>query len=214
MSISKKPEELDPETLKKWREESLLHEENYRYRDNLFKSILVSSVSEDKPRLPTIEEFILSEVVNATIEYIGGNAGQIDYQKFKKSNVRHTLYEWEINDYLEKEIKAHSEGKLHPRVKESIAKLCERYTVYPYPERPYHRTELYDVFKGPFSGGRICQVIMRSSFSLPQETIIEVQKKIIPSLSGQEKKDIQGIGKAMRKYIDKDLEYIAHTYYW
>jgi len=186
-------------------------EEEWSYRRHLLEALLVSSVSEDRFRLPTIEEFILSEVVNGTIEYIGGNVGQIDYQKFRFDR---NSFERELNKYFEAEMRAHSKGKLNPKFKKAVTKLCEHYYVNPTgPDRPYPYTELYAHFKG-FGGGGICPVIMQSSFSLPQETIIRVQREVLPELSNPEKRDVEGISKAMRKYIDRDLEFIGKTYHW
>jgi len=180
------------------------------YRRNLLEALLVSSVSKESFRLPTIKEFILNEVVNGTIEYIGGNAGQIDYKKFRFDR---NTFEIELERYFEAEMKAYSKEKLNPKVNKAITKLCKHYFVYPTgPDRPYPHTELYTHFNG--FGAGICPVIMESSFSLPQDTIIRVQRKVLPALSNPEKKDIEGIGKAMRKYIDRDLEFIERTYHW
>ena len=65
-----------------------------------------------------------------------------------------------------------------------------------------------------FGAGGICEASMRSTYSLSQETILEVQKKILPSLPEQERAAVEELGKIMRKYANRDLEYIAKTYCW
>ena len=52
----------------------------------ILKTLLVSSttINEEIVGLPTIKQFILSEVINGTIEYVGGNVGQIIYAQQKK----------------------------------------------------------------------------------------------------------------------------------
>ena len=183
----------------------------WSYRKRFLEALLVSSLSENNFRLPTIEEFILSEVVNGTIEYVGGDAGQVDYQG---SRLDRSTFEGRLHKYFESEMEAHSKGKLNPKIREAINKLCGCYYVDPTgPDRPYPHTELYDHFRGPFGGG-ICQVIGRSTFSLPHDTFIKVQEKVLSSLSSPEKKNIIGIGKAMRKYVNRDLEFIGKTYNW
>lgn len=185
--------------------------EEWSYRRHLLEAFLVSSVSEDSFRFPTIEEFILSELVNGTIEYIGGNAGNIDYQKFTYNR---NDFEKELCNYFETEMSAHSKGKLNSDIREAIVELCGHYYVNPTgPDSPYPETELYTHFKG-FCGGGICPVITQSSFSLSQDIIANVQKNVLPRFSDSEQKDIVGIGKSMRPYIDRDLEHIKETYLW
>lgn len=179
------------------------------YRKGLLEALLVASTTESDFRLPTIEEFILSEVVNGTIDYVNGNAGRINYHDFKyKSH-----FEKEICKYLQSELES-SKKELNPKIKESIMTMCEYYlTPSAGPERPSPETELYYLFNGPYGNG-ICPVLMRSTFSLSQELVVRTQNEIIPRLSEHEKKDIIGIGKSTRKYISKDLGFIRETYHW
>jgi hypothetical protein len=184
--------------------------EDYGYRRNILESILVSSTTNEQMRFPTIKQFILSEVVNGTIAYTGGNAGQFYYRKPKSSE---DGFEYGIWNYLKSETKK-SKVKLSPTIGEAINKLCEMRIV---PAegpmgRSYADTELYNQFKDEW--GSICEVDRYSSFSLPQETVVCVQKKFLPKLSIPEITDIMGIGKAMRPFIEKDLEFVKKQYHW
>lgn len=184
--------------------------EEWNYRKNLLDALLILSVCEDSYRLPTIKGFILSEVVNGTIEYVGGNAGQIDYQKYRFDR---DVFEEELSKYFKEEMKAHSDGRLTYKVKEAITKLCEHYYADTTGvDRPHSTTELYSHLKGfrsIFPPG-----ILESTFSLSHDTITRVHKEVLPLFSEQEKRDIEGISKAMRKYINKDLRFIEQTYHW
>jgi len=184
-----------------------------RYRRNVLEALLVSSISQESSWFPTIEQFVLSELVNATIEYVGGNAGQIIYQRFLHDEEE---FEKHIYNYFKSEMERCSgEKKLDPCVNRAIDKLCEYYPVTPpEPFLPYNNVELYIHFIGGVFGEGICPVITESSFSLPYETVERFKRDLFPKLSESEKRDIIGIGKIMRKYIDSDLEFIKERYYW
>src|SRR4030042_5959859 len=87
------------------------------YRRHILEALLVASAS-DSFKLPTIKEFILSEIVNGTIEHIGGNAGQIDYQKFRFD----VGFERKLYEYLVSEMESRP-GTLNPKVSKAINKL-------------------------------------------------------------------------------------------
>ena len=179
---------------------------NKSYKRKLLEAILVSSISEKSFRFPTIKEFILSELVNATIEYIDGNAGKIFYQDFR---MRDDFLD-EIYNYLEDEIKISHKEKLSNNIKTAIKELCQPYTVFSGFDKPHYHTELFDIFN-IISGDKT--VFYTTMFSLPQEVLIRANKEL-SSFSRPEKNDINGIGKLMRKYIDNDLGYIANHYFW
>lgn len=182
---------------------------DYIYERNVLKALLVASTSEDNLRFPTIKEFILSEVVNGTIEYIGGNAGEVNYQS------EGGAFEINLYKYFKSEIETHSKGKLNPKIREVLDSLCEYHLESPTgPDGSFLETKLYNHFKGRCGGYGICQLPTSSSFSLPQDLVIEVNRQILPSLSNEERRDILGIGKSMREYVDRDLEFMAQTSHW
>ena len=181
----------------------------WMYRRRLLEALLVSSTSEVSFRLPTIKDFILSEVVNGTIEYVGGNAGRIRYRR--PEEVPNGLrFEREIFKYFESDLEAHSEGRLDPKVEDAVRELSRPCLERSPPDRPLVSTELYDQFMG---GTGLFPTIMPSRFSLPQESLISAAR-FIPSLPDLERENVEGIGKAMRKYIDDDLKFIRETYHY
>jgi hypothetical protein len=186
--------------------------ELWMYRHNILEAILVESMTKNRLRFPTIKEFILSELVNGTIDYIEGKSRQVEYQQFK---LKSDIFERELYESFESQMIAHSRGKLNPKVRRALMKLCEDYYVHPTgpDSRPYLHTELYTHFKG-FGGGGICPIVMESSFSFPYDAVIRVQKQVIPSLSAPERRDVEGIGRAMGKHIDNDLKFIGRKYHW
>ncbi|MCK5290114.1 MAG: hypothetical protein KAJ56_04135, partial [Candidatus Aenigmarchaeota archaeon] len=93
----------------------------------------------------------------------------------------------------------------------SISRMAGYHVVYPDgPDGPYSKAGLYSTFKSVLFSG----MSMSSSFSLLQKDVYHVKKKVIPSLSEAARKDVESIGKIMRRHINKDLEYIGETYMW
>ena len=177
----------------------------YNYKKNFLEAVLVSSITEENSWIPTIKEYVLSEVVNGTIDYIGGHGGKMNYQD--RDHI--SIYELDMYKYLSKELKTRTFVKLHPKIKKVLNNLCTSNLVSPEgPDRPYQTVELYDFFRD------VCPVSGHSIFSPPYDTVIRVQNKIFPALSLEEIEDIEGIGKAMRPHIDKDVEYIKKNYSW
>jgi hypothetical protein len=175
-----------------------------RYGQKVLKALLVAAAPNGN-RLPTIEEFILSEVVNGTIDYVNKKAGEITYVNERmKSDLN--SYESKLYAYYHKEIRD-TKRKLDANIGKTIDKLVKAVWHHPYPDDPYCDTDLYAHFNGFASVGQ-------STFSLPYELVSEVRKEIMPTFSESEKRDITGIGKAMRKYVKEDLEYIREHYQW
>ena len=179
------------------------------HRRNVLDALLVVAAPNGN-RLPTIEEFILSEIVNGAIDYLGGEAGEITYAKEKHIG---NSYESKLYAYYHKEIRD-AQRKLDVDIGTAMDKLVEAVWHYSPPDDPYYDTDLYLQFMGFAGVGGICPVLMESTFSLPYELVSKVRKEIMPTFSESEKRDITGIGKAMRKYIEEDLEYIREHYQW
>ena len=186
--------------------------EEREYRGNILKTLLVSSVSGENAEFPTIKEFILSEIVNSVIEYTGGSVGGVRYSDFFPE--KPSSFERHIFRYLEEELKSGFKQKLDDKLAKSIIKLCEPYFIFPGEgNNPYFHNELYEHING-FGCRNIYPkteefaLLLPKSFLLPQEILIKVQREIMHVLSDQEKKDLKGIGKKMREYIDRDLKFI------
>ncbi len=181
--------------------------EDSRYDRDVLQALLYYSTAEDDFMLPTIEEFILSEVVNGTLEYLGRDSGKVKYQDFKGGRDSFEKAAW---DYFEEE-SALSDKKIDPDVMASIGRMAGYHIVYPDgPDGPYPKAGLYSTFKSVLFSG-LCT---SSTFSLLQGDIYHVKKKVIPSLSEAARADIEAIGKIMRRHINEDLAYIGETYMW
>ncbi len=164
----------------------------------------IEATTEDDFMLPTIEEFILSEVVNGTLEYLGRDAGRIKYQDFKGGRNSFETAAW---DYFEKE-SVLSDKDIDPDVIASISRMIGYHIVYlDGPDGPYPKAGLYLTFKSVLPYGS-----MSSTFSLPQEVIYHVKKEVIPFLSEAARADVESIGKIMRRHINEDLGYIGEKY--
>lgn len=185
--------------------------EDSEHRRKVLEALLVAATPNGN-RLPTIEEFILSEVVNGTLEYVNAKAGEITYAKERAKHADPKTYESKLYAYYHEEMR--NTEKLSENIRTAIGKLVEAVWHHPYPGDSYCDTDLHAQFKGFGGVGGICQVIAQSTFSLPHELVLKVQKEIMPSFSESERKDIMCIGEAMRKYIKEDLEYIQKQYHW
>lgn len=181
--------------------------ENMGYDRDILQALLYCSTTEDDFMLPTIEEFILSEVVNGTLEYLGRDSGKVRYQDFRGDR---NSFEKGIWDYFEKE-SVLSDKVIDSDVMASIGRMASYHIVYPDgPDGPYHMAGLYSSFKSVLpSGAGMC-----STFSLPQKVIYHVQKEVLPSLSEVARADVESIGMIMRKHINEDLRYIREKYMW
>ena len=182
--------------------------DEYVYQSNLLEALIVVSTTEESFHFPTIEEFILSEVVNGVIEYCGGISGKVTYAKTGDSDGR---FERLLHDFFKEEMKKSSQT-LNTKVNDAITAIVQPYSVHAPPERPYLHTKLYGYWNG--FGCGICPVVMKSTFSLPQELIVTVKKNVLPAFSDDERKDVEGIAKAMRKYVDEDIAFIQKRYHW
>ena len=100
-------------------------------------------------------------------------------------------------------------GGLQPQTEKDLRALLEPRWSYDQTGDGSYVTELYDCFTGG-----ICQSLGTSTFSLPHSLVLHVEREIIPSLSERVSRDVQGIGQAMRKYVERDLEYIREHYHW
>ena len=179
--------------------------EDMEYDRDILQALLYYSTTEDDFMLPTIEEFILSEVVNGTLEHLGRDAGKVRYQDFRGDR---NSFEKGIWDYFEKE-SVLSDKYIDPGVIASISRMVSYHIVYPDgPDGPYPKAGLYSTFKSVLPSG----AGMSSTFSLPQGVIYHVRKEVIPFLSDAARVDVEAIGKIMRKHINEDLRYIREKY--
>ena len=169
----------------------------------LLEALLFASTSKDRFKFPTEKRFILSEVINGTLDYVCGSAsaGEVTYLNIKY-RLRSRQFESEIFTYLKDKIRS-PKKRLDSKIKDIIMKM-----VYPHSPGDIY---LYIYFNDFGINNPICKVSTISTFSLDQETITRVEKEILPYLSKSERKDINGIGKSMREYIEKDLEFIKIT---
>ena len=199
--------------------------EDMEYDRDILQALLYYSTTEDDFMLPTIEEFILSEVVNGTLDYLGRDSGKVRYQDFRGDRNSFEKGIWDyferesglsdkevvkktLCDYFEEE-SVLSGAEIDSDVIASISRMAGYHIVYPDgPDGPYPKAGLYSTFKSVLPTG----AGMSSTFSLPQGVIYHVQKEVIPSLSGVVRADVEAIGKIMRKYINEDLVYIREKY--
>jgi hypothetical protein len=173
------------------------HVKRTNYQLKILEAIIVSSISDDNSKLPTVKEYIFSELVNGTLEYIAADAGTVTYQDYKW----HDDVLLKILKNYNSEMSKHTENKLDSKLKDALNKMFACKFINDTPK-------VCELFK------YICPVDMHSIYSPSYESVMKVRKDILPELSDKERENVIGIGKAMRKFVDKDVESIKKDYCW
>lgn len=184
------------------------YKDERNYRKNILEAILVSSIQENKNQFPAITKHILSELINGTIDYIGGNPGRLTYanSRIEPENLEKYFYK-----YLKCDLDCELKQQLNPQIRSTINELSKPYRVDGNgPDKPYLTIELYEHLG--LTGNQISDKRIGSTFTILPLIIKKVETQILPNLSESEIKDILGIGKAMRKYIQEDLDFIKKHY--
>ncbi|RLE42796.1 hypothetical protein DRJ48_02720 [Candidatus Woesearchaeota archaeon] len=210
--------------------EQLGYDQERAYRRHLFEGILVASTPGDLFKgslidflFPANVEYILQEFVLATISYIGGNPEAIaqiskpsDNPASKMASEEFVKRVWAC---FQEELNAHS-GKLDDRVERAIQELVKpRETPL---DDPWTLTELYrylspidyNAMGVRFSPGIYTYCLLGiyypswipPLFSLPYALVKWIEHQWLPLLSPSEVRDIIGIGKAMRGYMNRDIK--------
>lgn len=188
-----------------------LWREKRNFQRGVLELILYSSITEKDCELPTIKEFILSELVSATSEYITGE--EIDGLAYRRDNgLDYPDFERILFERWQKIIKE-SGSKINLVILETITELAKPSWHSDQTGDGEYETDLYNNYQGMWGSG-ICNVIMSSIFSLPLKTIKHIENEVVPNLPENIIKDCKEIGVIMRKYINKDLEYIRRQYHW
>lgn len=181
----------------------------FDYRKGILEAIVYFSGADGDKRLPTCHNVMHREICDAIVEYLTGKESTYEPSGYNLPSGEgpdgKTKYTWhpglqterDMWDYLQEAI-AKSGDKLNPRVKEALATML----------KPKWKTDEtgdgeYDYGLSDIFYSSIIGPINRPT-SLQTETAQYVQSKVVPSLSAQERTDVEGIGKSMRKYIVRD----------
>lgn len=174
--------------------------------------VLIYFASErGRNRLPTIEEFILSEVVAATIEYLTGAEYCFTYHRLEDGREYFTVadgWEWKTNKAMAEALDRFGD-KLNPVLSETLKELTKLEFHYDAMGGKGHDSWLYTWYKH-----RICHILMVSTFSLSVEFVEKVKKEVIPLLDAETLQYCKAIATIMKKYIRQDVELIKRRYRW
>ncbi len=178
----------------------------------VLKAIIYHARTPANSTLPTIQEYILAEVVNATVEYATGNKGALDYTEFSHIPRYGESFELKVLEYYQEQMQG--EQKLNAETRIALDGLLEPHEHSGARElfTPYDDNHLENYWKGWWDTG-ICKVRMSSTFSLDERTLREMRKEL-SSLTKDSRKDCVQIGRLMRPYIRHDLKEIAAHYFW
>jgi len=176
------------------------------------QAILASSVMAEEPLkgrnilFPTDRRFVIDEFVNGTLQYIGGDAGHIRFRHYYRCESV-PCFEHILVKHFERELTAAAK-KLDPNIEHDIRKLIGTYSVYGGAlDDDYFHNKLYLYFDWIKDIG-IHKYLWDSEFEIWTDVIKGVREKVLPSFSCPERRDIEGIGKAMRWFIKEDLAFI------
>ena len=179
---------------------------NYSSQIGVLRGLLISS---REMYFPTIDKFILSEVANGAIDYIGGEANKI-----KHADNLNFLGDFEnkLWKHYSEEMQKHGEN-LSADLKQVLGSLIKptRESNSPPEKGGSNQTDLYVLWKNPLGG--ICPVFGRSTFSLPYSEIVYGQN-FLQTLDDGARKSIVNIGEKMKKFIQEDIIYIRNNYQW
>jgi hypothetical protein len=181
------------------------------YQGRVLEVLVYFASDKGEKSLPTIEEFILSEVVAATIEYLTGKEYLFTYHRSEngeESVVSAEHWEWKANEAMAEAVKQFG-GKLNSPLKEALQEMTELIMHFDETGGRGYESPLYHYYKY-----QICQSWFVSIFSLPTEFVKKVERETISSLEPETIKHCAAIAKIMDKYIKRDLNLIKNRYHW
>ncbi|QQG39786.1 MAG: hypothetical protein HYS81_05495 [Candidatus Aenigmatarchaeota archaeon] len=180
--------------------------ESERRRD-ILRTLLVESMTE-RYTVPSPKEFILDEVVNATLAHGGSEKAdrirQTDYRRGKGDPMS---YEHELFEVLEGELKT-IRKRIESRILDGVVKMASPYMVRSPPDRPHQEVELYTLWES------IRPPTMQSSWAVPHRMVANVKNKILPAMSEAERRSVLGIAEEMKPRMSHDFAYIRKHFMW
>jgi hypothetical protein len=185
--------------------------EKSEFQGHVLETLIYFASSFGKERIPTIEEFIRSEVIAATIEYLTGKEYLFIYNRSEDGKELLTVasgWEWKTDKAMAEALEKYG-AKLNQPLREALGKLTEITTSHDDWGDPGHHSWLYTWYKH-----QICQSWMVSTFSLSVEFIANTEKRVIPSLDKETLRHCKAIARIMKKYIKSDIKFIGKRYRW
>jgi len=180
--------------------------ERYDGRRNLFESFLVCSMQKGRKEFPTIEKFLLSELINGVVTYVGGKVEQVDYWAYYFGDGG--LEEKLVKEIFQREMTEERRKKIQPKIMRAIDKMINYSYVSPsglsFDTFPY--CEVYG-FAGDIFG-------VPKPISYLTDNVINRADEMLTSLKEQERENVYGIGRVMRPFIEQDIDYIKRVYFW
>lgn len=185
-----------------------MQKEDYLFEKEIFNGILVFSLQEGKFKFPAQKELVLSELVKGTIDYLGGRVPKIETSEIIKEPKYHSS---QLCHKLEREIDSEDAiALLEPKFRKTMKSLCkgswyrietpEVENCFDVGFYPYLENLTRDIFQGE---------PLEKTFSLPYELVDKIRKQPMPCISGDVLENILGVGRCMRNYIEKDLDFIG-----
>ncbi len=189
----------DRKSLKELKEKSEI-------RRIVLETLLYYATEKGEKVLPTMGEFVLSEVSSAVIEYLTEKECNFAYRRYGNDN----LWEWlSGNNKLIERVVRDFGGKLNADLQKTLMSLI-RVSF----DHDGAGDRVYFCWLTALYKRCICDCRIKSTFSLSVEFIRKVENKTIPLLDEETIKHCQAIAKIMKKYINRDIEFIKKTYYW
>ncbi len=180
-----------------------MERENVEYNHAVFEGLLYFASEKGSNNLPSQWEFLTSEIVGGTYEYILGREFNDTWQRFK-GPLMSDLWVYRLNKSLNV-----VDGRRVNQLNCDLAKAIRYWTELDW--KMDHGESWWDnSIRYYFLFGGIH---MNSTYALtvPQVKLIEEN---LANLDQDTLNHTQGIGQLMKKYLEADLQYIREHYYW
>lgn len=181
--------------------------EKMEFNRSILEVIIYFASKKGEKVLPTIHEFILSEIVAATIEYVTGEEQISTFNRSSFGEVPDLDWEWKTNEAMETTRLAGGRP-LNPILGAALKELTFlRHTTDAMGDGGWG-SDLY------LDWQLICPVIMRSTFSLSVAFVGKVKKEVIPKIDAKTIRQCRSIAELMKRKIDDDVALIGRRYHW
>jgi len=181
------------------------------FQGRILKVLVYFASDMGRIKLPTIEQFVLSEVVAATIEYLTGDEYLFTYRRTQDGKELPGVadgWEWRTNEAMVQALEQFG-SKLNPSLREAIKELTHLEFYSDGIMTKGYLNMIYTTFKHA-----ICHSWLISTFSLSVEFIEEVRRSVIPSLNPETLRHCQTIAEIMKGYVERDVDLIKRRYHW
>ncbi|QQG39781.1 MAG: hypothetical protein HYS81_05470 [Candidatus Aenigmatarchaeota archaeon] len=166
---------------------------------DVLECVLVKSMDGDRLHFLGPRKLVLGQFASGVLSHVGKPMEGFDYYEYGTNHRASKFYETTLWKHFERGLKKIGSG-MESRIGNAAMGLVQPHgrEYYGQPESAsWHETDLYNIFEvSPHM----------TTFSLTYELVHRVESKTWPKFAQREKLDMQGIGKCMRGFIERDIQ--------